>query len=466
MEKQRNQSVPKSCRRLLNFLIFFTATVFFSQGLFSQTLTAAEISQLSFVPAENQEKFTKTDLKFEVNIPKIKASKIQILSNNLPANVTFKTVRKIQDYENEGTKIEIWYSFEKAGNYQLPPLPLMIQNKKRNIKFQKITVTDDPSKQQPKMVVIFDKGFKVTSSDGANPQTAFSARVGEKLKFTVYLQYSAQLVQFTWDLPKDSIFTQTKTFEITEVKYREKNYSHDLIPVAKFEWTGLKTGIQEMPKIKITATGYNGYRNELLLPAVKINFVVGQANQQNSDDKTFSAAFSQNPREGGGKKSPEITEEICQKLADLYSQERRAVFNYKAIRKERIDLETSLGIPSTTSDDFSMHWLLISIGLAGVFLVFFIICLKKHHFIRILIFGSLLLLAIVSILYSVGVRSHTYGICKGCSISSVPEDSALAVSEIKAGNRVEITEKAGNWYYIELGQIGGWGLKDNIILIK
>ena len=51
-------------------------------------------------------------------------------------------------------------------------------------------------------------------------------------------------------------------------------------------------------------------------------------------------------------------------------------------------------------------------------------------------------------------------------ISSVPEVSAEAISEISAGNLVEITEKAGKWYYIELGQAGGWCLQDNIILIK
>ena len=77
-----------------------------------------------------------------------------------------------------------------------------------------------------------------------------------------------------------------------------------------------------------------------------------------------------------------------------------------------------------------------------------------------------MLATLVSILFWIGLRTHSYGISKGASISSVPEASAEAVSEISPGNRVEIKEKAGKWYYIELGEIGGWCLKDTVILIK
>ena len=63
-------------------------------------------------------------------------------------------------------------------------------------------------------------------------------------------------------------------------------------------------------------------------------------------------------------------------------------------------------------------------------------------------------------------RKDSFAICKGISIHSVPQEKSEAVSEIGAGNRVHITEKAGKWVYIEFGETGGWGLKDNVILIK
>lgn len=463
MEKQRIKSDSGSCRRLL---ILIVLTAFFTGKLFSQNLTLAEINKLQVLPADNQELFTKVDLKFEVSIPKVKPSQIQVMSANLPSDITYKTVRKVQDYENGGTIIEVWFSFDKAGTYQLPRLPLMIQNRRRNIPFQEITVTDDPSKQIPKMLIIFDNGYKLSSSDEIPDEAAFTAKIGEKLDFTVYLQYSTQLVQFNWDLPKDSIFTQTETFEFTEVKYREKKYSHDLIPVASFEWIGLSSGENELPKIKITATGYNGYRNELLLPKLKINF--SQQNVSNSDfeDGIFSSAFTNINNQNKNDSHLEITDQLCQALADLYSQERNSLFGYLNARKARINLETDLGLPSTSFDNYSILWLLGSIIFTLVFLILFIIAIKKHHLIRVLIFGTAMIIGIVSIFYSLGQRLHTFGICKGCVISSVPEASAEALSEISAGNRVEITEKAGKWYYIELGQTGGWCLQDNIILIK
>ncbi len=463
MEKQRIKSDSRSCRRLL---ILLGLTAFFTTGLFSQNLSLAEINQLQVLPAENQPLFTKTDLKFEVSVPKVKPSQIQVMSTNLPSDVSFKTVRKVQDYENGGTKIEVWYTFDKPGTYQLPRLPLMIQNKRRYISFQEVSVSDDPSKQIPKMLLIFNNGYKLSSSDEAPSKAAFTCKLGEKLSFTVYLQYSTQLVQFNWDLPKDSIFTQTETFEFTEVKYREKKYSHDLIPVASFEWIGLSTGEKELPKIKITATGYNGYRNELLLPKLTINFTQGNLDTKDSEEGIFSSAFTTTNTQEEKNSNLVITDQLCQALADLYSQERKALFSYTNIRKARINLETDLGLPSTSSGNYSILWLLGSIIFTVFVLVCFIISIKKHHLIRVLIFGTAMLIGIVSIFYSIGQRMHTFGICKGCTISSVPEVSAEAISEISAGNHVEITEKAGKWYYIELGQTGGWCLQDKIILIK
>ncbi len=463
MEKQRIKPGTRSYRRLLNFLIL---SILFSTSIFSQVLTNAEINQLMISPAEDQQLFTKTDLKFEVSIPKVQPSQIQVMSSNLPSDVYFKTVRKIQDYESEGTKIEIWYTFDKPGTYHLPRLPVMIQNRRRNIPFQEITVSDDPSKQIPKLLVIFDNGVKITSNDEVSQKALFSSMVGQKLYFTVYLQYTNQLVQFNWDIPKDSIFTQTEKFEITEVKYREKKYSHDLIPVASFEWTGLRTGNQEMPKIKVVATGYNGYRNELLLPKVTINFTEAKKNINDNDDGIFSSAFSNSSAEVQRENLTNITDDLCYELAELYSKERNSLFGYTKAREGRIALETKLGLPAKTSDNYSIMWLLLSILFTLVFLIIFIIAITKHHLIRILIFGTIMLFGIVSIFYSVGQRIQVFGICKGCTISSVPETSAEAVSEISAGNLVEIHEKAGKWYYIELGQTGGWCLQDDIILVK
>lgn len=463
MEKQRIKSISKPCRRLLT--VFFAASIFAS-ALFAQTITASEISALRIRPAEDQKLFTKDDLKFEVTIPKVKPSQIQVMSTQLPSDVSFKTFRKMEDYQEGGTKIELWYTFDKKGTYQLPALPVMIQNRRRSIKFTQIIVDDDPSKQIPKIILQFSNGAKVTSSDDQDNKPLFSAQVGKKQSFTVYLQYSSQLVQFSWDLPKDSIFTQTKQYDITEVRYREKNYTHDLIPVANFEWTALKTGIQPIPKIKITATAYNGYRNELLLPETFINFTEGKIQTDSSDNSMFDAAFKQASVTETNDNTIEITDEACHQLAKLYSEERSAMFTVNARRKARIEYENSLGLPSTSQGDFVVGLIhIISIILVALIVVL-IIQIKRRRKFSILVISVLICCALVALISQMVKHSKVYGICKGCRISSVPEEKAEAVSEIGAGNKVKITEQAGKWCYIEFGETGGWCLKDNVIIIK
>lgn len=463
MEKQRFKSISKSCRRLLIVFSLFTTIC---SSLTAQSLTAAEVNQLRLIPAEEQTLFTKSDIRFEVVIPKIKPSQIQILSTTLPRDVNFRTMRKSEDFEEGGTKVELWYSFDKKGTYQLPALPVMIQNKRRNIKFGTITLTDDPSKQSPQLVVIFSNGARVSSSDEPKSTPIFNAKTGDKQKLTVYVQYISQLVQFSWELPKDSIFTETQTYDITEIKYREKNYTHELIPVASFEWTGLTTGLLPMLKIKAIVTDYSGYRSELYLPESVVNFTENNISVVNSDEKMFDDAFTLKKTSASDTSVNKITEENCIKLAELYSAERSTIFHFSQYHKNRVDYEASLGLPSTTQGDFSIGFLHIAGIICVTILVLLLISIKKKNLILILLFTALFISSLVPLVNLAIKRSDTYAICKGISIHSVPEEKSEAVSEIGAGNRVHITEKAGRWVYIEFGETGGWGLKDNVILIK
>ena len=77
-----------------------------------------------------------------------------------------------------------------------------------------------------------------------------------------------------------------------------------------------------------------------------------------------------------------------------------------------------------------------------------------------------MLFSTVPFIYSIVKTTEEYGISTGCIITAVPEETSDAYSEIAAGNKVLITEKTENWYYIELGDSCGWCPKKDIILIK
>lgn len=430
-------------------------------------VTAAEINNLRFKPAADQELYTKTDLKFEIVIPKVKASQIQFLSNNQRSDVSFRTMRKTENYENGGTLIEVWFNFEKTGTYTLNPLQFSIQGRRRNLKFSTITVTDDPGKQSPRIVIKFNNGTTVYSDNGVYNAPLFSAPAGKKILLTVYLQYATQLMNFNWDIPKDAIFTQTRTYEIMEVKYREKNISHDLVPVASFEWTSLAKGNQTLPKMKITATAYNGARNELIMPELSATFTSATTESTSStDDKLFASAFTQDKIEEDNKGNEKITRDVCEALAELYLRERNSLFSSRAIRKERQQFELDNNLPVNYERDFSIRIIFGALLLLLGGIILLILSFHEKKPLRIMFAVAIIIFAVVATVYGVFKRLEVQAICTGCTIYSIPEETAEAKAEMGAGNKVFISEKAGKWYYIELGETGGWCRAENVIIIK
>ena len=467
MEKQRSQRFTKSCRRLLSFILL----LIFSGLLFAQnktrTLTTEQLQNLRLQPESGQNLYTKTDIKFTVTIPNVRPAQVQVLSAEQESDITFRTMRKIENYEEIGTTIEIWYSFFKKGTYTLTPLSVMLQNRRRSISFTTVTVTEDPATMNPRIVIVFEDGTKVYSNETDYKKPLLSVKTGRKLHFTVNLQYATQLMQFTWDIPKDSIFTCTKEFEFTEVRHRERVYSHDLIPVAAFEWTGLMPGIQTLPKFKFNAAGYNGYRTDLYIPEVQIEFTkasLDEADEAEAD--IFSAAFYQE-EEGFENLEPAVlTKADCCELADLYTKEHLTFFNYVRARKSRISFEDSHGLISSRNPIFPSIFLYLSIIIILLAIAGLIISLRKKHRIRSLIFVILLIVSLFAIIYCIFRASEKYGISTGAKIYSIPQENAEASSEIGSGIRVRILEKTGSWYYVEVGETGGWCNSDNICIIR
>ena len=148
MEKQRIKRLSKSGRRFLIILL----TLLYTVSASAQTLTYEQINALRIVPEEGQKLYTKTDIKFVVKLPNVSSSQVQIISADQQSDITFRTIRKSENYNDNGTTIEIWYNFGKKGTYKLTPISVMIQNRRRTIHFEQITVTEDPATMLPRMV--------------------------------------------------------------------------------------------------------------------------------------------------------------------------------------------------------------------------------------------------------------------------------------------------------------------------
>ncbi len=463
MEKQRIKSTFRFSRRFLISLLLLLA----AGKAFSQTLTLAQIKQLSFKTEEGQNLYTKTDIKFSVTIPYVSPSQVQVLSANQQSDISFRSMRKTESYEQKGTVIEIWYNFSNKGSFTLNPLSLSIQNRSRTIKFEPVTITEDPATMNPRIVLTFEDGTKVYSDESDFKNPLLTVKTGRKLRFTVNLQYAMQLVQFNWEIPKDSIFTCVQQYEFTEVRHRERVYSHSLIPVASFEWTGLVEGPQALPKIRLNAAGYNGYRSELLMPQIIIDFKDdGPVAESISDSDIFDAAFYQESSLEESKIIIPLTSEECQLLADLYSREHNGFFTYIKARRDRINFENEHGIVASTNQIFPSILLYVSLVVLIASIVCLIIAIRRKHKIRTLLFIILLLLSLAVLTYCSVRRHERYGISTACKLYSIPQANADSVSELASGSRVRIFERTGQWYYIEMGESGGWCRADQIYIIR
>ena len=463
MEKQRKQQFCKSGRRFLITLLLTLTTSLLS----SQTLTLKQIEELRLVPEQGQNLYTKNDLKFIVTIPNVRASQVQVLSTPQDQNITFRTVRKNDDYRQTGTIIEVWYNFEKEGNYTPSPLPVMIQNRRREIKFNPITVTPDPSTMNPRIVIVFEDGTTIYSDDINTGLPLIKIPAGQKTRLTVNLQYATQMTQFSWDLPKDSIFTCTKEYEFVEARYRERIYSHTLNPVASFEWTGLVPGQLKLPLFRIFAVGYNGSRFELKMPGFLVEFTESEETaDQISEADIFSSAFFQEAIIEDSDSATLLTKEECQTLADYYSKERNEFLFYPKARQKRINYEESCGLLVSHNPIFPSVLLYISIIVIITSVVFLILAVRHKHKIRTLFFIILLVIATAVLVYCAVRKNERYGICTGCKIYSIPQENAESVSEVSNASRVRILERTGRWYYIEVGESGGWCKADDICIIK
>ena len=220
MEKQRINAKSRFIKRLLifAFLIFNV-----NSSIFSQYLTYSIIKDLRITPVENQDLYANTEIKFEVTVPYTMPSQMQISIPDLPQNVTFQTLRRTESYSEPGsTRIELWLSFSKEGTYKLPALNVKINDVKRTIKFSEVTISVNPMELSPRLVYVFEDGTTIYSDQIPPEKEIFSVELGQKINFTVNVQYAVQVLQMNWHIPENSIFSQTRAYEITEVKYREK----------------------------------------------------------------------------------------------------------------------------------------------------------------------------------------------------------------------------------------------------
>jgi hypothetical protein len=462
MEKQSVGQKRKLCSGLLILLL-----VAISFPLFAETLSKAQIRALHVVP-QNKIFFTGAECGYTLTLPGIEPSNVQTELPSVPSGVQFLSSKRDEYIGSDGklgTIVRLWFSFSSAGVYTFDPLSVMIGFRSYGLQFDTVTVYENPKTIMPVLSVRFDNDVSVT--DGNVPVVSVAA--GQKIHFTLYLKYAVQVVNFSWELPQNSLFTELKRYEITRGEPRGNDFSPNEIPVARFEWEPLVAGHCRLPDVHMTVTAYNGSRREPVLPAYDI-FVVEQSskNAQTSipsprENASFAYAFAEQT-DSVSEKNLEVSFIDCRNLAQLRSAERHSFPWSPAVEKRRA-AETAAGISEGVSEPsvplFHLLMLLFAVSAAGAAVLFAF----RHFYGAVAVTGLTLLFLILSVLYGATLFPH-YGIYAGGTISPVPEKNASTEQSAAAGIRVKIVEKAGEWVYIDCTDSGGWVQEKAVFRIR
>lgn len=461
MEKQRTATISEFCRRLLIlFSIFFISTNLWAAP------SEDTLPSLYVIPVSGQNLYADTDIQFELFIPNIDSAKVKYETPSDTDSITYKKIRCINSESNiYGTSIQLWINFSEEGSFTLPPLKINVQNKKYEIPFENVEISLDPQKQRPVMLIEFSDGTVVSSQDDSIQNPVLSVPAGEKIIFKTQMEYVLQLISEKYDLPLDSIFTRTKVFEPADGPYHEKDTIGTIFPVSQYEWTPLAQGTVTFPEIKLNVISYTGIKTEIRLPQFYIQVLPPVSETAQQSDDIFEQAFSEPEKTAVSEpvKSTVISQEDCEKLAELRSKERHSLFG--SARKNRVDFEKTLGLPATQKE-FQVPVFYILLFFAIVFAVLLVIAILHKKISYSILSGAMFLFFTVGVIYAHNKISNQFAISKGCTIQSIPEVKVESKSELPAGSLIQIKEKSSGWIYIELGETCGWCHEDEVVVIK
>ena len=439
--------------------------------IFSNTLSAQTYSQmktLRMIPQDDGIYAGKESL-FSLVIPSAKTSDVQADIPSFPSGVNFISLRRTDFIENgvqAGTKIDLQLVFKEQGEYKLPPVRVKVKKRTYNIPFDIVVVQQDPATLTPCLIIHFDNGIEIGNAQ-TSAEPLFSVRAGDKIRFTLYVQYTVQVINFEWNIPKNALFTEVKKYEITEGKPRGSGFSAGRIPVARFEWQPLASGLTVLPDMHLTATSYSGIRVKLVQPDMRISVLPAEKKKTgtiNTNESYFSYAFTETENAHDDKTRTDISAENCKKLAELRIRERHSPVPWKAAAERRA-FEKELGISGGHNESSEVLFMLLITVTALLVLpaLLFFILKKTARAVPFLVCASA---AFVCTIIAGVHLSSLYGIFKGGSIRSVPDAASGFVSPVASGQRVRIEEITGKWIYIQYGSTGGWVSSSSIIVIK
>ena len=471
MEKQANKRKKQFGAGLLAALSLFCAGDLFSQADQKQYFSRTDAEQLTIVPKDDIF-FTNKEAQFILKIPQVLPNDVQTELPNFPEGVVFNSSKK-NDYLSEdgrmGAEIDLWFTFRKTGIVEMPPLIIYVKGRRHSIKFKQVEVYENPRTILPRLTLMFDNGTLVGEDNKKNP--SITLEKDKTVRFTLYLQYAIQAQQFAWNIPKDSLFRETKRYNMESISERASEFSTRKVPVADFEWTPFAAGPTSLPEIRMMAVAYSGRSVYLTTPDCLVTITSQGKDKKienaapDESESVYAYAWAEDAADKTQNEKKIVSPFDCAEVAKLRSMERRSFFNASKIRAERIAAEEAIGLQNTENEPLATI-LLMLLGLDGTLLALaLVLALLKKRF-EAAIVGVVALATIFITALDANTVMQRRGVIVGGEICPVPEDSAMTKTAVSGGSRVLIKEEVQNWYYIVYNENGGWIRKENLAVIK
>lgn len=261
-------------KRIFTFLTVFIASTFLS--CFS--LTYEEIQRLRVSP-QKEYFFTGEECEFTLELPGYPAANVSLpnVTSSVSSiqNASFSSMIKEEYLTDDGkksTRLHLFYVFSKPLASKIPALEVYLRGYRYRIQFAPVEIYENPS-------IIHSEIFTDIKSDKIN--------LGEKIIFTIYERFALQVLNFSYQIPQNSIFEELERYDVLTNQKADHNFSPESVPMAKFSWTPLTQGEYELPVFRVVTTNYNGTRGEPKLPRQTIN-VVKLQEKSSAQEKTSS----------------------------------------------------------------------------------------------------------------------------------------------------------------------------------
>lgn len=365
MEKQSGRKRPESCRRLLIF-------IFILQISFSLYAAGPKnpYAGLKLTAEQDKKHFVYNDVEFHIALPDTKSSTVDIRWPSLSSDVNFRYSEKKDLYDEEGNRycdVVIVVNFMKKGRYQFASALFNVNGRYYRIPFEAVNVLENPLTLPSEVTLeisekVTGKNVFAFSTNSELPitgsrQKTISVENGKVYVLKLYTKNVIHISSFSWDIPRDSIFTLKNDWqhEVEQINNRGKEskkaiegYKYDEILnlgkneyFAEFEWTVLKDGSADFPKLKTNVTAFNGVKTDFMLSDFTVVSKKSTAVKKEADNLNdyFEDAFTSEPVENKSVMNIRLTVDEGLTLAKHYENELK-------MNKDRLKLlrKSKLGV--------------------------------------------------------------------------------------------------------------------------